>query len=100
MILALRENNQWTIDAPKSAYATITLRGYKFGEYLAKNMSSLEAEVRIPLAARWGATVFVGVACLYAGPLNYTESENVYPNIGAGVQYVIKQKDGPKSRIR
>jgi hypothetical protein len=27
------------------------LRGYKFGEYLGKNMSSFEAEGRIPLAA-------------------------------------------------
>jgi outer membrane protein assembly factor BamA len=94
VVLALRENNQWTVDAPKSAYAPITLRGYKFGEYLGKNMSSLEAEGRVPLAARWTATVFVGVGCLYGGALTCTDSENVYPDVGAGVQYVIKQKEG------
>jgi hemolysin activation/secretion protein len=94
MVLALRANNQWTVDAPKSAYAPITLRGYKFGEYLGKNMSSFEAEGRIPLAARWTATVFVGVGCLYGGSLSCTDSENVYPDAGAGVQYVIKQKEG------
>jgi hypothetical protein len=94
MVLALRQNNQWTVDAPKSAYAPITLRGYKFGQYLGKNMSSFEAELRIPFAARWGATVFAGVGCLYGGALSCTDSENIYPNGGAGVQYVIKQKEG------
>ena len=93
-VLALRANNQWTVNAPTSAYAPISLRGYKFGEYLGKYMSSVEAEERVHLAARWTATVFVGVGCLYGGSLSCSDSENVYPNVGAGVQYVIKQKEG------
>jgi hypothetical protein len=93
-VLALRLNNQWTVDAPKSAYAPITLRGYKFGEYLGEYTSSMEAEERLRIAARWTATVFVGVGCLYGGSLSCTDSENVYPNTGAGVQYVIKEKEG------
>jgi hypothetical protein len=93
-VLALRLNNQWTVDAPSSAYAPITLRGYKFGQYLGKNMSSFEAEERLSLAARWTATVFVGVGCLYGNSLTCTDSENVYPDAGAGVQYVLKQKEG------
>jgi hypothetical protein len=93
-VLALRLNNQWTVDAPKSAYAPIVLRGYKFGEYLGQYMSSVEAEERLHLAARWTATVFVGVGCLYGGSLSCTDNENVYPNAGAGVQYVIKQREG------
>jgi len=93
-VLALRLNNQWTVDAPKSAYAPITLRGYKFGEYLGEYMSSIEAEERLHIAPRWTATVFVGVGCLYGGNLNCTASENLYPDAGAGVQYVIKQKEG------
>jgi hypothetical protein len=94
MVLALRQNNQWTVDAPSSAYAPITLRGYKFGEYLGQYMSSVEAEGRLRLAARWSATAFVGVGCLYGGSLSCMESKNVYPDAGAGVQYVIKQKEG------
>jgi hypothetical protein len=94
MVLALRQNNQWTVDAPKSAFAPITLRGYKFGEYLGQYMSSVEGEVRLRLAARWTATAFAGIGCLYGNHLSCTDSENVYPDGGAGVQYVIKEKEG------
>jgi hypothetical protein len=93
-VLAVRQNNQWTFDAPSGAYAPITLRGYKFGEYLGKYMSSVEAEERLHLAARWSATVFAGIACLYGGDLKCTDSGNVYPSVGAGVQYVLKEKEG------
>jgi hypothetical protein len=93
-VLALRQNNQWTSEAPSSAYAPISLRGYKFGQYLGKYMSSMEAEERLRLAARWTATVFAGIGCLYGGDLKCTDEANVYPNVGAGVQYVIKEKEG------
>jgi hypothetical protein len=93
-VLALRQNNQWTVDAPKSAYAPVVLRGYKFGQYLGQHMSSLEAEERLRIAARWTATVFVGVGCLYGGNLTCADKANVYPDAGAGVQYVIKEKEG------
>jgi hypothetical protein len=93
-VLAVRLNNQWTFDAPKSAYAPITLRGYKFGQYLGEYMSSIETEERLRIAARWTATVFVGVGCLYGGSLTCTDSKNIYPDAGAGVQYVIKEKEG------
>ncbi len=93
-VLALRLNNQWTVDAPKSAYAPITLRGYKFGEYLGQYMSSIEAEERVRIATQWTATVFAGVGCLYGASLVCTDAENIYPNAGAGVQYVIKKDEG------
>ncbi len=93
-VLALRQSNQWTVDAPNSAYAPITLRGYKFGQYLGKYMSSLEAEERLYIAGRWTATLFAGVACLYGGDLTCSDTENVYPNGGVGVQYLIKEKEG------
>jgi Omp85 superfamily domain len=93
-VLAVRQSNQWTSNAPASAYAPIVLRGYKFGEYLGKYMSSFEAEERLYLAARWTATVFAGIGCLYGGNLTCSDSENVYPDVGAGVQYVIKEKEG------
>lgn len=70
------------------------MRGYKFGEYLGEYMSSIEAEERLRIAARWTATVFLGVGCLYGGSLTCTDSENIYPDAGAGVQYVVKEKEG------
>ena len=64
-VFALRQSNQWTYDAPPSAYAPVRLRGYTSGEYLGKSMSSIEVEERHRFAERWTATLFAGVACLY-----------------------------------
>jgi hypothetical protein len=94
-VLAVRQNNQWTADAPAAAYAPITLRGYKFGQYLGKYMSSIEVEERLHVAQRWTATAFAGIGCLYgAGEKCDAEDGNLYPNIGVGVQYILKPEAG------
>jgi hypothetical protein len=92
-VFALRQNNQWTVDAPPSAYAPVVIRGYKMGQYLGRYMSSLEGEERLRLAPRWGATVFAGMACLYGDGNDCTDSENRYPSYGAGLQYVVKPRE-------
>jgi hypothetical protein len=89
-VLAGRQNNQFTIDAPGAAQATVLLRGYKFGQYLAKNMSSLEVEERLRFSDRWGATVFAGGAQLYGGDSTGFDSEGFYPSYGAGIQFILK----------
>lgn len=93
-VLALRQFNQWTVDAPPSAFAPVQLRGYKFGQYLGKNMSSIEGEERFRLADRWTATAFTGAAFLYGNGQSLNDPNTIYPNIGAGVQYVLKEKEG------
>jgi hypothetical protein len=93
-VLALRQSNQWTVDAPPSAFAPVVLRGYKMGQYLGKYMSSIEGEERLLFAKSWGATIFTGIACLYGDGGDCDESKNLYPNLGAGIQYLIKQKEG------
>ena len=93
-VLAVRQSNQWTFDAPLSAEAPVVLRGYKMGQYLGKYMSSIEGEERLRLAKSWGATLFVGEACLYGDGEECTDSKNRYPSWGAGIQYVMKQKEG------
>jgi hypothetical protein len=93
-VLAVRQSNQWTVDAPPSALAPVVLRGYKMGQYLGKNMSAVEAEERLRLAKSWGATIFAGVACLYGNGRDCSDSDNIYPDWGAGLQYIIKQKEG------
>jgi hypothetical protein len=88
-ILALRQFDWATSEAPAAAQATVVLRGYKFGQYLAPYMSSVEAEERLLFGRRWGATLFAGVAGLYgqsATPLN----RSAYPTFGAGLQFIIK----------
>jgi hypothetical protein len=82
------------VDAPPSAYAPIKLRGYTAGEYLGQNMSSIEIEERHRIAPRWTATFFAGAACLYGDGLSCSDSDNVYPTVGAGVQFLFKPAKG------
>jgi hypothetical protein len=93
-VVTVRQSNQWTVDAPASAYAPVRLRGYTGGEYLGKNMSSLEVEERHRLAERWTATFFAGVACLYGDGSACDSSDNVYSSVGVGVQYLLKPQAG------
>ena len=89
-VLALRQFNWLTDDAPGAAQATVVLRGYTRGEHLAPYMSSLEAEERLSLSARWGVTLFTGVASLYGASGAFEASNGYYPTVGAGVQFIIK----------
>jgi hypothetical protein len=93
-VLAVRQSNQWTKDAPLGANAPVQLRGYTIGEYLGKSMSSIEVEERHRFAERWTATVFGGVACLYGGDRSGCSTSDLFPSVGAGVQYVLKPAQG------
>jgi hypothetical protein len=88
-VLAFRQYNWLTHDPPLAAQATVILRGYKFGQYLAPYMSSLEAEERLSFGRRWGATLFAGVAGLY-GTSETPLERQVYPMWGLGLQFIIK----------
>ena len=93
-VFAMRLNNQLTNDAPAAARAPVQLRGYKIGQYTGKNMSSIEGEERFRLAGKWTATLFAGVACLYGDGASCSDSTNLYGALGAGVQYILKPKEG------
>jgi hypothetical protein len=88
-VLAVRQFNWWSSDAPAAAQATVMLRGYKFGQYLSPYMSSLEVEERLSFNTRWGATVFAGAAKLY-GDAPVALERSTYPTVGAGLHFVIK----------
>jgi hypothetical protein len=68
--------------------------GYKMGQYLGEYMSSIEVEERLHIAQRWTATAFAGIACLYGNGKACTEGANLYTALGAGIQFVLKQKEG------
>ena len=91
-VLAVRQYNWLTSDAPSAAQATVILRGYKLGQYLSPYMSSLEVEERLSFNARWGATLFAGAAELY-GEAPVPLERSTYPTIGAGVHFVIKPEE-------
>jgi outer membrane protein assembly factor BamA len=91
-VLALRQYNWLTKDAPFAAQSTVVLRGYKQGEFLAPYMSSLEAEYRRSLGKRWGATAFVGAAGLYGGQDQEADASDrsIFPAAGVGLQFILK----------
>ena len=60
------------------------------GDYL----SQIEGEFRLRVAERWTATVFAGIACTYGGGKNCSDSVNLFPAIGAGIQYILKPAVG------
>jgi len=91
-VLAVRQYNWLTSDAPSAAQGTVILRGYKQGEYLAPYMSSFEVEERLSFHPRWGATLFAGVAGLY-GEAPVPLERSTYPTFGAGVHFVLKPKE-------
>ena len=93
-VFGVRQSNQWTVNAPPSAYAPVLLRGYTMGEYLGQNMSSIEVEERYRIGTRWTTTFFAGAACLYGAQLKCFSSANSYPSIGVGVQYALKPSQG------
>jgi hypothetical protein len=100
-VLAVRQYNWLSSDAPSAAQATVILRGYKQGQYLSPYMSSLEVEERLSFNARWGATLFAGAAGLY-GDAPVPLDRSIYPTVGAGLHFVIKPKErmNVKSRVR
>jgi hypothetical protein len=89
-VLAFRQFNWLTYGAPAGGQATVLLRGYKLGQYLAPYMSSFEAEERVSFGSRWGATVFGGVADLYGHSDFVSANRQYYPTWGAGVHFVLK----------
>ena len=93
-VIAFRQLNHLTHDAPTQNLSPVQLRGYKTGQYTGEYMSQFEGEARIKLAQRWTATVFAGIACTYGGGKNCSASANVFPMAGAGVQYVLKPEVG------
>ena len=92
-VLAFRQYNWLTYDAPAAAQAAVMLRGYKTGEYLAPYMSSVEAEERLAFGTRWGATLFGGVAALYGESITASTGRDFYPAWGAGIHFVIKPSE-------
>jgi len=93
-VFAMRQFNQLTSDAPTAAFAPVQLRGYTPGEFLSEYMSSIEIEERFRWNERWTSTLFTGVAFLYGDMPIGAGSKDRFPNVGVGLQYVLKQKEG------
>ena len=92
-VLAYRIEGRWTSDASPGGYSSVNLRGYTRGQYLEPNATLAEVEQRMAITKRWGWHGFAGVACLYGDGAKCSDSENVYPSIGLGGQYLLNQAE-------
>ena len=93
-VLAIRQLNHFTANAPTQVNAPVQLRGSKIGQYNGEYMSHIEAEERYRIAEKFTASAFLGVACTYGDDQSCSDSENIYPAGGVGVQYILKPKEG------
>ena len=93
-VLAFRNLNHFTGGAPTQVKAPVQLRGYKIGQYNGEYMSHIEAEERYRLGEKFTATLFAGIACVYGGGRSCSSRDNQFPAAGAGVQYILKPKEG------
>ena len=92
-VLAFHLNGRWTSDAPPSGFSSVALRGYVRGQFLAPHSLLFEVEERRRLTGRFGLNLFAGVACLYGDGERCEDSENIYPAIGIGGQYLLKESE-------
>jgi outer membrane protein assembly factor BamA len=93
-VLAVRQLNHFTDNAPTQVKSAVQLRGYKVGQYNGEYMSQIEIEERYRFAEKFTASLFVGIACTYGGSRSCSDSANLYPAGGVGVQYILKPKEG------
>ncbi len=92
-VLAYRVDGRWTDDASSGAYSSVDLRGYTQGQYLSPHASLVEVEQRWRLRERFGVNLFAGLACLYGGGNSCTDSDNLYPSVGVGGQFLINKAE-------
>ncbi len=74
------------------------VRGYYYGRFRDKNLSSLQGEVRRTLVGRFGAAVFGGITKVYPDLRSFTLT-NLKPNYGLGLRFLIDRKNNINLRL-
>lgn len=74
------------------------VRGYYYGRYRDKNLSTLQLEFRMPLFWRFGLACFSGISNLYPSisKMNLSHSK---VNAGLGLRFLVDKKDKTNLRI-
>lgn len=92
-VLAYRVSGRWTSDAPRSGYSSVDLRGYTRGQYLARHATTVELEQRWHIKGRFGINAFAGLSCLYGSGKSCGDSDNRFPSVGVGIQYLLREAE-------
>jgi len=73
------------------------VRGYNYGRYRDKNLTSYQTEIRLPLIWRFGMAAFAGLSNLYnSSNLNLKETK---PNYGLGLRFLVDKHDKTNLRL-
>jgi outer membrane protein assembly factor BamA len=102
-VLALRGAAQVCAgDVPFYSLATIgrgpDLRGYEYGQYQDKTLLAAQAEYRLRLTKRFGVVGFAGVGAVAPSLSDYS-SDDLLPSVGAGLRYVLAEKNQISMRL-
>lgn len=68
------------------------VRGYYYGRYREKKLSTLQLEFRFPVVWRFGLAAFGGLSYLYSG-INDFAYNTGKPNYGLGIRFVVDKRD-------
>jgi hypothetical protein len=93
-VLATQFKGRWTDDAPKSGHSSVSLKGYVRGMQLKPNYMHLTLDNRIKVKDKWGLVIYGGVGCLYEDIEACDTGGAIYPALGAGVSYLLREKAG------
>lgn len=103
VVIAGRFLNEFTFgNPPFYDYSLIggdkKVRGFYFGRFRDKNLSTLQAEVRFKVVWRFGAALFGGISKLYPS-FDKLSFNDIKPNYGAGIRFVIDRKQNINLRF-
>jgi outer membrane protein assembly factor BamA len=103
VIIAGRFLNEFTFgNPPFYDYSLLggdkKVRGIYYGRFRDKNLATLQAEVRFKLVWRFGAAVFGGASKVYP-EFNKLSFNNIKPNYGAGIRFLIDRKQNINLRF-
>jgi outer membrane protein assembly factor BamA len=102
-VLALQAYGIWSPGAPPFRLMGLLgsdreLRGYYQGRYRDRHYAAVQAEYRLHIAWRLGATAFAGVGDVF-GPDSQNSLSALKPNAGGGIRFMMDKKDQVNLRL-
>ena len=74
------------------------VRGYYYGRFRDKNLSSIQSEFRTVLFWRLGISVFGGISKVYSNTGDF-DLNNLKPNYGFGLRFLMDKKEQINLRL-